>query len=603
MIPPRFRALAPHAFGWTALAICLGLGWGVSDPRARIPNYSDVLEALWGINLYYTRIIGLGQWPVLDPNIWHPGGLWLGSLGVAPSIFLVALPIRALTGNAALTYNALTLAALIAGWAAAYRLSRELVAPWPAYVAALLYTIVPFHWERVNGHINLNLALAFLPWLMLAALRWARADDRRSAVRAAVWMGLAWGAVITFSLYAIWWGSLIIACAGIATFRRPWWWTLALASVIALAVAAPTLAWFIAGSRAMDQIGDRMPALVDWGASLNSLFIPSIIHPVELVRQFSQSLFHGNGNEAGASNWGIILPLCSAAGWVILRRGAPSARLTARILGLAALAGAILALGAAVKWQGDPILTDGLRPLNLGLWSIGRVLKPGLFDSVLPPAGLDRMIPLPGYLLLLTAPFWEGARVVTRFMFVGGLGLILLAAVLIQRLPRAAGLALAALLVIEALPARTQDLQAPTRAHAAYEWAAAQDNDGSWNILDISDEPKIVVPIVGGGVAYGQALHGIPIASGLSSYLPRSLQQLSLRLADAPGWTRDPGVAKAMTDQRTRFIFVHVLFHWDTRVWDGLRASPLYADRGCFDGARDQVFSEQICVAEVKPAP
>ncbi len=573
----------------------------MSDLRTRIPNYHDVLEAMWGIDLYYTRIIGQGQWPLFIPDIWHPTGLWLGSLGVAPAVFLLALPIRALLGNAALTYNVLTLVSLLAGWVAAYRLARAVAGPWQAYVAALLYTFAPFHWERVNGHINVNLALAILPWMMLAALRWAQAGDRRAAGRAAVWLGAAWGATIVFSLYAIWWGALIIACAGVAVIRRPWKRTLIAAAAIAAAISAPSLATFFVSSRAMDQIGDRMPALVDWGASLNSLFIPSVIHPVEPLRQLARAIFYGNPNEAGASNWGILLPLCAAGGWVLLRRGGQPQRLAARALGLCAVAGVVLAFGAGLKWQGDLVLTDAFKPLNLALWNIGRALKPALFDSPLPPAGLDRIVPLPGYLALLVLPYWEGARMVTRFMFSGGLGLIVLAAGLLERLPRAAGLALAALLIVEVIPARTQDLPIPTRAHAAYAWASAQDNDGSWNILDISDEPKVVIPITGGHVAYGQSLHGIPVASGLSSFPPRGLRELSLKLSDAPAWTRDASVAAALTAQRTRFVFVHVVMRWDTRVWDGLRSSPLYFDRGCFDGVSGQVFAEQICVAEVKP--
>ena len=580
---------------------CLGLGWGVSDLRTRIPNFHDVLEVMWGIELYYARIIGQGQWPLFEPNIWHPFGLWVGSLGWAPATFLIALPIRALVGNAALTYNILTLAALVAGWLAVYKLARAFVEPWPAYVAALLYTIVPFHWERVNGHINVNLTLAVLPLLMLTALNWVRAVDRRAAVRSAVWVGVAWGATITLSFYAIWWGALIVVCAGVTAIRRPWRWTLIAAAAIAATIAAPSLATFFVSSRAMDQIGDRMPALVDWGASLNSLFIPSVIHPLEPVRQLALAMFYGNQNEAGASNWGILLPLCAAGGWALLRRGEQPQRLAARALGLCALAGAVLAFGAGLKWQGDLVLTDAFKPLNLVLWDVGRALKPTLFDSPLPPAGLDRIVPLPGYLALLAFPFWEGARMVTRFMFVGGLGLILLAAILIQRLPRAAGLALAVLLIIEALPARTQDLAIPVRVHPAYEWAAGQGNVGAWNIFDISDEPKVVTPIVGGNVAYTQYLSGLPLASGLSSYLPRPVRDLSLRLGDAPAWTKDEGVAKTLTDRRTRFVFVHVVMRWDTRVWDGLRGSPLYIDRGCFDGVPGQVFTEQICVAEVKP--
>jgi len=82
-----------------------------------------------------------------------------------------ALPLRGRLGNGGLTYTLLPLAALIAGWVPTSRLARAAAGPWPAHVAALLYTFSPFPWERVNGHINVNLALAFLPWMMLAALR------------------------------------------------------------------------------------------------------------------------------------------------------------------------------------------------------------------------------------------------------------------------------------------------------------------------------------------------------------------------------------------------------------------------------------------------
>lgn len=601
--PTRLRALAPHAFGGAALLACLVLGWGVSDARTRIPNYADVLEALWGIDLYYTALVQQAQIPIWDPNLWNPAGLWVGSLGMSPAVFLACVPIRALTGSATLTYNIVTLASLAAGWVAAYKLARSVVSPWPAYLAALLYTIAPFHWERVNGHINVNIGLAILPWVMLAALRWAQAMDKRQAATAARRLGLALGVLITFQLYGVWWGTLLGVCAAVVAIRRPWRWTLLLAPAIGLALAAPALAWFYLSGRAMDLVGEGVPALAGWGASLNSLYIPSIVHPIEPVRQFARGIFFGNGNESGSSNWGILLPLCAIGGWALLRCGPEAARQAARFAGLCALLGTLLALGIAVKWQGDFVQTDLFQPINSVLWAAGRALKPGLFDASLPPGGLDRIIPLPSYLALVTVPFWESARVATRFMFVAGLGLALLAAVLVERLPRAAGLALAALLIIEALPARTQDLPVPTQVNPAYAWAAGQRNDGSWNILDITDEPKIVALIVGPDIAFARPLHGVPLASGLDSFLPRRLRDLSVRMSDAPGWTRDPGVIRTLQDQRTRFIFVHVLFRWDTRVWDGLRSSPLYLDRGCFNGAPNQVFPEQICVAEVKAPP
>ncbi len=604
------RRVLTHAAGWALFALMLAFGWRVTDLAQNVPNYDDVLEALWGIDLYYEHIVGRGIFPAFVPSLWHPYGLHLGSLGVTPAVFLLSVPLRAGFGSAVLAYNCMAVGALTVSFAAAQRCAREVLPAQQAYLAALLFAFSPFHWERLNGHINVNLGLAVLPLAVLFALRWVRTQPKTEA-RAALCMGVCWGITASLQLYGVWWGLLLWLCVLLVRGRQSNRWTAILPPLVALAIAAPTLAYFFAGSRAMDQITDRMPALVGWGSSLNSLLIPSGVHPLAPVREFSRWLYHGIQNESGSANWGFALPLCALAGIVVsLRRraGANAAavdlpRPVARMLELCAITGLLLSLGYVAKWHGDALQTDAFVAVNRVLWHAGRAAKPGLFDVPEPPAALERAVPLPAYLLLIAVPGWESARVLPRFGFVASLALALLAAAFVRRLPRPLAVIVAGLLLVEVLPAPTRDLRAPQAAHPAYAWARAQPEEApggvDWNILDITDEPKVTPLVVGGAVAYAQRLHGLPLASGLSSFLPRQVDVLAQRLSNAPEWTQDAGLTRMLAANRTRYVFVHRLFGWDTRVWDGLSSSPHFVARGCFEGLPGQVFPNTICVAEI----
>ncbi|MGH2537043.1 MAG: hypothetical protein ACRDHL_06595, partial [Candidatus Promineifilaceae bacterium] len=44
-------------------------------------------------------------------------------------------------------------------------------------------------------------------------------------------------------------------------------------------------------------------------------------------------------------------------------------------------------------------------------------------------------VPLPGLVLTAALPYWEGARVMARYLLVGGIGFFLLAALGASRLP------------------------------------------------------------------------------------------------------------------------------------------------------------------------
>lgn len=606
-----------------AFALLLIWGWRVSDPINNLPSpeqYGDPFEVLWMVDRVYASL-ARGELPDFAPDVWHPVGMQLGALGYTPATFLIMLPFRAVA-NATFAYNAVTLLGLALCFWATYRLAQRFagVNVLGATIAALLYTASPFMWERVlNGHINILWAVAILPLFVHALLDFVSAedDDDRRALRSALAAGVAWGALLTLQLYGMWWGALAWIVAVVATWRRErrQLWRPAIIPALALLLASPTLIYFVVSNQKTQLVTDGLPALVGWGASLNSLVIPSVFHPIEFVRAFATWVYDGIQNESGIANWGLVLSIVGIIGAVIALRPAQSAlqqqqRREWQVLLAIAVISFALALGLAVKWNGHPIIAPILAPLDQVIWRVGHALKPGLFVPDQPIPELANSIPGLSYVLAVAMPLWDAARVYARFSFVSGLALALLAALLISRVSRAGragrvgGVLLAGLLLFEVLPQPTNNRPVPARAHPVYEWITAQggqpeNGTHTWNILDLSDEPNILPIILGGKVVMAARQHNLAVSSGFGSYPVRHISELRTHLARAPEWAGDMRTPFFMRALRTRYVLVHRIFRNDDRVWEGILASPFFKPAGCFAPyAGDSIWPHEVCVAE-----
>jgi hypothetical protein len=264
----------------------------------------------------------------------------------------------------------------------------------------------------------------------------------------------------------------------------------------------------------------------------------------------------------------------------------------------------VFALGLAVKWNGHPIEAPVFAPVNRLIWNAGHALKPELFVTEEPIEELANSIPTPAYVLAAVMPRWDTARVYSRFSFLTGIVLALLAALALARLKWPARIALAAVLLIEVLPAPTSDLRVPALAHPAYDWIEQQqgrpaNGDWQWNILDLSDAKDIAPVLLGGKVIYAARMHNFAVSSGFGSYPARQLYEFRAHMVQTENWPADMRTPFYLRALRARYVLVHRVFNRDTRVWDELRNSPHFKPAGCFQPfAENSMWPHEICIAE-----
>ena len=220
------------------------------------------------------------------------------------------------------------------------------------------------------------------------------APGRRSR-RRWVWVcGLVWGLMINALLQSVLIGAVVFLVLGrslgsVSTLKR-----LAGVALIALVVAAPSWLPFVIASRQSGMALADASHISFWGASLNSLFIPSLLHPVAFVRDLANGAYSGLITAAVKGNLGLVTAALWLAGAIIALRQRGSAL---RFAGLA-LASLVLAMGLLLNWNGEPVASSLFTPLNEWIWQVGRQLKPRVFDWLAPPPAFERGIPLPALL-------------------------------------------------------------------------------------------------------------------------------------------------------------------------------------------------------------
>jgi hypothetical protein len=589
-MPGWLMAILP----WIAFLAMLLWAWR-TNPQS-VPNYGDTLETVWGTQ-WYARTLLHGQSPLYMPNIFYPLGWHTGSLAHTPALFLLGLPFQ-LLGGAGLAYGGLVVLASVLSFAGCLRLIGLQADRFVATLLSLVYTFAFFRWLCADGgHMHFLWGTSFLPWMVWAVLRLRDGAQRRYILFA----GLAWAGALYFSLYFVWIGVLPLLLLLLDRQRSLWQHVKQSigVGVVAVVAAAPMLALFFFSSRADQLSSIDASVLLAWGASLNSLVVPPLVHPLPALQSLARAIFQGGEatiNEVNESNWGILLPLLAVLGVVIGWRRVRGTRAALALLGVSVM----LALGMALQWDGNTVQSDLFVPLNTALWQLGHLVKPSLFITAAPPVDFARIVPMPGYLLMATVPFWESARVAARFSIVGGLLLCMLAAIALQRMPNLAKGALGVLLLVEMLPTPTQSYPLPTALHPAYDWLAQQHLPAGESIIEMD-----VTPIRKNGAILLTALDdGVSTVSGAGSFLPVPTQALGAILGRSSHMLAVPDVAILLARFGVKYVVIHLkagsenTFEGDE--WQAAQANPYMKAVQCFDPTpQNQVFSYPICIAEV----
>jgi hypothetical protein len=590
--------LAELIVPWLLFMALLLWGWRVKNLFHAIPSYGDVLEVLWGIEWYGDRIPG--ESPLFYPLIFHPQGWQVATFAHTP-VTLIALAPLYKFGGSVFAYNIAVLLSFFVAFAGMYRLARELAAsPLSATVAALMFTFWGFRWLRIHGHLNILLASSLLPWM-----GWTLERAFRAPRRAMVWFtlaGVAWALTIANALPLVWIGGIMLL--GWITGRclgGPISWRIALSGLIgssltAALLSAPVLILFLQARAAAGASFYDINHVNHWGASLNSLPIPFVAHP--WLQPIAQWIYHGPWDESGVANLGL---LASAVALVGLQ-GTWRDKNWRPIL-ITTLLGLLLALGFTLKWNGETVQCYVLRPLNSLIWQIGHRLKPGFFTSSDPTSPLNEAVPMPGLVLAATVPFWEAARVLSRYVLAAGVGFFILVSQGVERVRYpTARMMLAAALIVEIIPPPVESFPSPPTSHAAFGWLKEQSLPNE-SVVDLfAPQPHVLALRIQGETLWATRYHDRATVAGAGSIWPAHTWFLFNWFAGHPHPFQNPDFIPLLRYYQADFILLHMQGGNEWGVLEEAQSNTEVELIQCFDPPPGpSPWPYPICVVRILP--
>jgi hypothetical protein len=593
--------LLANALPWLGFTLVLLWGWRIYDLFNRIPAYGDALEVVWGIQQYHDALVNSHTLPLFTPLVFAPNGWHTATLAHTPFLFLFAQPFY-IVGGVAFAYNALTLLSFGVAFAGSMKLMRQFVTSIPATAAALVFTFMNARWFRILGHLHILWAISLLPWLLVVLVELMRGEpDKKQSRKLLISGGLIWGLMVNFSYYSIFLGAIAFAIWGRHLFSaRRLKQAIAIAFVAAI-LSAPTLILYQIGSRQDKSQAWSIRDVEIWGVSPNSLFDVASAYPIPALRQLSKVIYSGPADESSTNRLGLITGLLTLLGVILTWR---KRRERSGLLWLTGVA-FVLSLGILLRWNGQELISPIFQPLDTLLWCLGRALKPDIFTSAMPQPPFDNGIPLPGFLLTAVVPFYESARVMSRYALVMGLGLITIAAIGLDRMPAMARWLLAVVWVVEGLPSPTGPGVPITtlKPHPAFEWLARQPMAEGENIVDIT-YPTVMV---GGEIVYATQYHHQSTVSGVGSYPPEHIRPLwgylinesLLRDGYAMGGQK---IVNILGQYNVRYVLFHIKDDKSEAMWNSAQQNPYMRAVKCFDpNPGPSPWGYPICIAEVSP--
>jgi hypothetical protein len=447
---------------------------------------------LWNLWWFRFAIVDLHQSPFNGTYTFYPVGadLWLHTMAPLPAA--VGAILQTFVGLV-VTYNTLTLAALVAAGVAAAALGRRLgLTPGSARVAGAIYTFAPAVFARIYaGHFEL-LWIAWLPLTLLLFLRTIDPAERGWVPTLALGFALA-GAVYTSANYAVY--ALEAMCVtavvyGRQVIRRRAFMRLAVASLVTVISAAPMLARVGGSESAMGGAERRSQDFRGLCLDAIAFVVPSFMHPVLADRLDATNL-------ALSQPSGLPQESCAYLGWSVIALAVLGAWPAARARAVAG--------GAASVFR---------RVLPIALATVFLVLSLG---SELKFLGRATGITMPAA-VLQHVPIVNMARAPGRHVYVGLLGVALLAGAGLLRLPRRSWQA--ALLAVVAFEYWPKVPLTDTTVPRVYHRLAFAPNDVA--VLDVPVGARDGLHFVGRASSFelvGQTVHQKPIVGGMASRL------------------------------------------------------------------------------------
>ena len=539
--------LAERLLPWAAFMVAMLWVWRTRDPFHSLPLYGDGMETVVGVT-WFDDAIRHGRSLLIYPLNYFPEGWRVATHSAGMIIYVLLWPLYRL-GGAAFAFNMAIVFSSLLAFAGAYLLARNYLNRVIAILPALMFTFGSLRWYQAwNGRMQILIGSVCLPWMLWCLERAFLAERRRKA-----WLALAgvlWALAFMIGQYFVFLGGISLAVWILfSPAGRPRSWTkklvdLVFTCAVFAVVSAPWLLLTLRESAIADPPFYAIGEVNFSGASLNSLPIPSLFHPV--LGPLMRKLYAGEPWEQGAANLGLVMAITAVAGAIIVRKDRtwrPVLLMTSIFL--------VLALGLTLHWNGQPVQWSVFRPLNETLWRLGHVLKPGFFAGLQPHAEFVNAVPLPGMLLTILVPFLERGRMFARYVLPASLGIYLLAGLVLTRIRwRWLQVMLAAVLIFEFLPPPLENLPYPPATHPAFEWLKQQ-SLGDQGILDTyAGNPSTLVLSINGETLLATLYHNQPTAGGSAGVVPRHAVFLADWLASHPHTFWQPDFAQIMRSYR-----------------------------------------------------
>ena len=425
-----------------------------------IPEYGDVLEVLWCIDTWREAILK-GDFSFTTISSAYPLGLHYAMIAHFGVGFL-ALPIS-IAINSIFAVNFIYLISmLLCFFGFQYFVKQILHSKILTISSSIIFTFALGRTVHIYGHWNMSLASALSVWMAGTLLRLRSAAQTPAARYHALASGLFWGLAIIAQPYSLFHNIPLLLLLG-KQLRT--WLYLPIIAFGALATCAPLL-------------------ILNWQASLHAASLSPSLAEVAIF-QSSPTSYLGWGNythwqilkdltrswrpilpEQNSQNWGVLTIALALVGALITLK----TKVHKTILSLFMLC-FLLSLGPA--WRVLPPLPPVFNFLNHNIWQLGSALKPSLFDPHSHQLK-NETIPSPIMAAYLFIPRFEYARVSGRFAIWVGLAALTLGLLALRRLPTPIATLIACIWLIELLPRPLIPRPAPTAAHPAHLWAAAQ---------------------------------------------------------------------------------------------------------------------------------
>ncbi len=580
---------------WIPFLLMLTWRWQ-SNVFTTIPSYGDALEMIWGTIWYGQNLQNGLSLPAIYPLIFHPEGWYVATFANGLGLFLLLVPFYLLAG-AAFAYNIVALLSLFIAYAGMYKLSRLFTSRFASVIAALLFTFWGFRWARIYGHLNILVASSMLPWLI-----WSLDHALTTTHRRKIWVVLTavfWAYSISCSFYFIWIGAVVSLGWSLGKWINQGSWHRSLSvligtSITAFIFSAPFILRFYKSQKLVSAAPYTIEQINRWGASLNILLLPFLGHP--FFGKVVSSLYQGRSVESIVVGLGTVALFVALSSVFFLRK---NREIYPAVLLM--VFGFILSLGLTLQWNDQSIQAASFAPINSVIWQIGHAIKPALFNTLQPPPTLETTIPLPSLLISAIVPFWESARVMSRYVLIAGIGVFLLVAFLLDRISNLwAAALLSLLLIIEIVPPAITGYSFPPPEHQAFTWLKEQDL-GDKGIIDLRaiSIDTFYMPIEG-TILYATLEHNQPTAAGASSVIPAHTVYLQTWLSQHPDPLHQPDFPALLQFYDIQLLAVHMQNRLEQTIFHDL---PNFNLIQCFPPPESRSpWSTPICILEVLPS-